>query len=390
MKLQELAGIVTHDLKNKGIALFFAVTIWYFAWNNQITVSESRACTLLVKLETSRSSGDEWEIVKLWSAREHEPELEERESINVKLAVTGPQQDVGAFNPAKWERELSIRPEDCYPNEGYLIGQERLTGRMFLPDVRSLRVVEDTIVPNVIRFQLSRIVTKKLPVAAPALRGRPPAPLRFSAAREPEIDPPTLNVRGAEFYLPAPRCRIVTDDLTLESVSAQELSYSAKVAARLEYPKEALNPPVLVDENGRPLANQTPEVSIRVFFEPEPTESRQMEVSLWAKLPLAGQGERPVAVKCDRARVTVRFVGTKQDIETIAGNKDKPEFGLYFVVDPTKKPGEPWAIALTDFKWDQTLIPGTVRLQEADAAPGGAKGTGTVFYTLIPTTAKDE
>ena len=390
MKLSELTGIFTHDLKNKGIALFFAVTIWYFAWNNQITISETGECTLRVKLDSARAGGEEWEIVRLWSARERESEIDERTTIKVKLSVTGPQQDVNAFSWSDWEVELLVRPEDCYSQEGYTIGQERLTGRLLVPPARSLRVVEDTIVPNVIRFQVSKVVTKKLPVGAPVIKGRPPAPLRLSTAREPEIDPPTLNVRGAEFYLPPPHCRIVTDDLTIENVSTQELSCAVKAAAHLEYPKDALNAPVFVDENGKPLANQTPDVRVTVFFEPEPTDSRQMEVSLWAKLPLAAQGERPVAVRCDRSRVTVKFMGTKQEVETLWANKDKPEFGLYFVVDPTKKPGEPWPISLTDFKWDQTLIPAGIRLQEADAAPGSAKSTGTVFYQLIPVPARDE
>ena len=93
---------------------------------------------------------------------------------------------------------------------------------------------------------------------------------------------------------------------------------------------------------------------------------------------------------CDRSHVTVKFVGTTQELEQIMANRDKPEFGLYFVVDPTKRAGEPWPLSLTEFKWDQRLIPAGVRLQEADAAPGGAKGTGTIFYRLVPAPAREE
>lgn len=388
MKLHDVTGIFTHDLKNKGIALFFAITIWYFAWNNQITVSETGEMTLYVRMDTSRASGEEWQIVRLWSAREHEADLDQREAVKVKLSVTGPQQDVNSFRWSEWDKVLLVRPEDCYQNEGYRMGQERLTGRLLVPPVQSLRVVEDTITPNVLHFQLSRVAVKKLPVGVPAIKGRPPPPLRLSTTREPEIEPAALGVRGAEYYLQS--CRIVTDDVTLEDVGAQDLSYTTEVAAHLEYPKEDLNASVFVDERGEPLAGTTRTVRVTVFFEPEPTDSRQLEVNLWAKVPLAAQGDRPIAVRCDRSRVTVKFVGTTQEIETILANRDKPEFGLYFVVDPTKKPGEPWPLSLTDFKWDQRLIPAAVRLQEADAAPGGAKGTGTIFYTLIPASARDD
>ena len=140
MKLHDLAGIFTRDLKNKGIALFFAVTIWYFAWNNQITVSETGEMTLYVRMDTTSASGEEWQIVRLWSARELEADIDQREAVKVKLSVTGPQQDVNSFRWSEWDKVLLVRPEDCYQSEGYRMGQERLTGRLLVPPVQSLRV----------------------------------------------------------------------------------------------------------------------------------------------------------------------------------------------------------------------------------------------------------
>ena len=65
-------GIFTHDLKNKAFALFFAVTIWYFAWNNQIGLSNRGDVDVTVQVERRRGEETEYKLVRVWTARQSE------------------------------------------------------------------------------------------------------------------------------------------------------------------------------------------------------------------------------------------------------------------------------------------------------------------------------
>ena len=134
-------------------------------------------------------------------------------------------------------------------------------------------------------------------------------------------------------------------------------------------------------ESGKSLSSGKTTVHVTVHFEQDPTHSRVFpNVKLWARLPLADI-RQAVAVECDRTRVDVRFVGTKQEIEAWWAKRFDPDFGLYFDVDLMAKPGAWQQVSLTEFKTDPSLIPPTVTLSLPDPTKGAS---ATVHYWLTP------
>jgi hypothetical protein len=378
-----LLGIFTRDLKNKAFALFFAVTIWYFAWNNQIGLSNRGDVDVTVQVERRRGEETEYKLVRVWTARQGEGDLDFNNEV--RLVLSGPQRDLRELDWDQVRGAVTVVPEECREAEGYLMGQERLNARHFSLPSRSLNVVEETITPNVLYFQLSPIVVKQVPVSVRPrdIVGRPPKPYRRSTKRAPDAEPAKMSVRGAEMYFGS--CTLGIEPIDVTDVSPEKLSYAVERPVRLS--TSITKDPtalVLVDETGKLVSREAAKAKVTVYFELEEPRKEVLPVKLWALVPLEGSAQKPFAVKCDPSRITVTFVGTEEAIAALKAKKDDPAFGLYFTVDPTAKFGEPITKSLTDLKGDPSLVPPGVSIERAPDAPGVVK------VTLMPAAGASE
>jgi len=406
MSWRSLTGIFTHDLKNKGFALFFAVTIWYFAWNSQIRNSESRSVRFTVQVESAKGESPGYELVRIWTVRQG---TEEEFTGFVKVVLSGPQRDIDELNWDQVSGTLTIRPEEWPESEGYRMGQVRLTGKMFHTLVRSLTVVEGSITPDIVYFQLSPIVVKPMPVK-PQVTGRPPESYRFRTKEWREVKPPSLYVRGPDMYFSF--YELVADEVDVTNVTPEGMSYTETVPVRLQLRKDLREDDfptlarakeakamVLVDENGTLLGKDAAKVQVTVYFEHEVETREVLKVKLWALVPLWGSRENPFALRCDpsESEIMVTFAGPKTKIDLLKTNYEKnPEnVGLYFMVRPAEveklgPKGGQITKTLDELKWDPSVIPGGIKILPAPGAPGAGPGRRVIRVELVPLAARKQ
>lgn len=381
MKWKRLSAIFTRDFKNKFIALFFAVIVWYFAWNNQIRVSDRRPVLLNLKIAPTSVTGSQWQIVEVWTARQGDPKV----SFNnyLQLSLTGPQRDLQEVNWDQVKGTVVVDPNDWQENKGYRIGQVKITAQDFRLPNRSLSVVDGSISPNVIHFHLSRVTTRSEPVEVRPDRFSvtPVSPYRLSTKQPWEVDPERMFIRGPEAYFGDCRIVAVLRDRDLQNIipEPEKLTYAVTVPVALEHPFENTHALRLVSENGEFLNEQ--KVRVTFHFEEKPTEQfGPVRVPLWAKTPFSGTEESAVAVHWEPSELWVGFSGIPEDLADIQKNQSKQGFGLHFVVDGTTEAGVSHSVSLPDLKWDHDLIPGRVKLESVDEA---GKKTEVIYYKLL-------
>ena len=387
MRTRWLLGLFTHDIKNKAFALFFAVTIWYFAWNNQVANSGRGEVRLDVKPEPGRVGGSAYELVRVSPVRKEDGDV--AYSGFVTMVLSGPQRDLRELD---WENIgglVKIHPGDWEEagELGVLAGEVRLTSAHFRLPSRSLSIVEGSISPSVLYYNLSEIVTREVKIVADKPTGTPPLSYRVSTSRGREVKPPTVRVRGPEFFFASLQAFAGAVDLT--DMAPEELSLTKRVPVRLELttgqpiPRKKV---YLVDGTGNLLDTDTNEVEVTVYLEHEKQSEFTAEVKLWAQVPLEGIQQKAVAVKCNPPRLWVRFVGPDELIKKVEENyknyKNEPTFGLYFVVGADQKFGEPISKTLTDLKWDAKLIPPGVSIEFAEDPTGHVSKTENMTVTL--------
>jgi hypothetical protein len=290
--------------------------------------------------------------------------------------------------------EVFIQPEEWPEDEDYIRGRVRLTAENFRAPSRSLRIVEESIAPHMIHFQLSPIELKSMQVTAQTV-GQPPRPYRRSTGRPPEVEPPRVYVSGPRMYFNF--YKLVTAPIDLTDVTPEQLSYVKEdVPVILELRKGLLEedralrdlaaggkPMEFVDAKGALISPEDVRVRVKLNFELEETRRETLPVKLWALVPLGGQ-EKPFAVTCKPSSLVVTFAGTDAEIKTVLKNKQDPAFGLYFLVESTDKFGIPIPKSLPDLKWDPEIIPRGVTVERAQGAPG------TVVVTLVPAAGSGE
>jgi len=398
MRLRSLTGIITRDFKNKAFALFFAVTVWYFAWNNQIRNSNRGKVRVTVQVETPRDSEKAYELVRVYTVRDS---TEVPFNNYVSVILSGPQREIRELDWNQVTAQVTIRPEEWPETEGYRVGQIELTKEYFHLPSRSLRVVENSIQPGVIYFQLSPIVVKPLPVR-PAITGSPPPPYRLSATRRWTVQPKELYVRGPEQYFAF--FELVTEKIDVTDVTPEGLRYTVTVPVRLQLREEyrsgggavpdLVKDPrcmVLVDENGLLLKKEDARAKVTVFFEREDETRQVLTVKLWALIPLWQAAARPFAVKCEPSQLAVTFVGTKSSIEALneAYRRDPTSVGLYFTLEPEEvdklgAQGRPIHKTLDVLRWDTRVIPADVRIEPAPPSPGTGPGPRVIEVRVLP------
>ena len=140
MSARWFLGIFTRDIKNKVFAFFFAVTIWYFAWNNQITTSPYGDVKVTITPDEERGGGASYELVRVspvppeeggagFSGYVRKEEGGVAFSGLVSLRLTGPQRDVREVAWKHIEGLVKVHPEDWVEQEerGMLNGSVVLT-----------------------------------------------------------------------------------------------------------------------------------------------------------------------------------------------------------------------------------------------------------------------
>ncbi len=378
--LRKVLGFVTHDIKNKLIALFFALIIWYFAWNNQIRTSERESVAFKVQIHNIAAKNEDWYIIKKFTSM---PGAADKPFTDyIELALKGPQRDLQNVNWKDIKGFLYIDPDQCRKMEGYMLGQDRITAANFTLPNRSLKVVEESITPNVIHFRICRMEERSIPVHIKPdnIIGRPPSPYRLSMKRKIEVKPERFYVKGPAFFLG--KLELATEDLHLFDIEPEGFSSTVAVPLRIiSTEKEKID---LVDKNGTVLDEDRQTVQVTFYFESEPKITICEQVNLWAKTPYSGKEGGAVAVVWEPARLWVNFKGTKQDLAVIEKHKKEHDFGLHFVVDPAAKKGTPYSVSLPDLKRDFSQIPENVDLEPVQDAAGSSRKTENIEYTLIP------
>ncbi len=397
MRVRWVPAFLRRDFKNKAFALFFAVTIWYFAWNNQITVSKRTAVP--VKVTVGEVEGGDSDYVKVSVTTRREATETDFADSKVELQISGPQREIREIDWTRVVGAVTIHPEQWPEDRGYRIAEVELTPEHFTVPSRSLTIVEGTIKPSMIFVWISPRVVSEIPVI-PKISGTPPPPY---SPRGWTVEPERLLAFGPKCYFTY--YEIVTDTVDVSDVTPQITpqgwQYATRKSVHLrirenvskEDPlvKRLLAAPsatslVLVEESRKIMRPENKPVKVTVLYEQEELQRRSMQVKLWAQVPLETTHQKPFAVECDPPRIDVTFEGTEEEIRTIERNhkNDPTHFGLFFVVEPDWKLGDHYPRTPQDLRWDPNIIPPNVRVGPAEGTPGTGSGPAVFDVMLVP------
>ena len=173
-----------------------------------------------------------YELVKLYTVRDS---TEVPFNNYVSVILSGPQRDIRELDWKQVSAQVTIKPEEWPETEGYRVGQIELTKEHFHLPSRSLRVVENSIRPSVIYFQLSPVVIRPIQIR-PVITGTPPSPYRLSPSRRWVVQPKELYVRGPEQYFSF--FELVTEVIDVTDVEPEGLRYTVTVPVRLQLRSE--------------------------------------------------------------------------------------------------------------------------------------------------------
>lgn len=337
-----LQGALFDNLKNKGMGLFLALLVWFYAFGS---TQEKQAFTPELEIKITESQLGEFALERLnvLAGTSREGLSASKPRFSILLRLEGPRKILGDISDSQLQPVLEVRNENA---EYDLLESLVVEG---LP--QGVTVIE--VEPRRLRVTLEPVETRRVPIQwENRWRGTPAR--RFSATPKMELRPEFLEIEG-------PRSAFDKADVFIEIQNLDGLG-EPTVEAEVEVLVDSPDPRL------RRVAGQPEKVMVRILLE-DATETEDLKVDVFFAIRPEGD---PVKVQADRDAV-VRFRGTRADLDILKSrinDKENP-FQLIYVVNQEELSGEKvFRILPSAFRWPSGVVPAGIEI--VDFAEGSA------------------
>lgn len=368
-------GVLFGNLRNKGIALFFAAVIWYFAFQNQLD-ERSVSATYELQVLQPTSEGTTWTIARTWTVASDE--TERPFDGKVSLVLTGPRKIVTAYSQRGSIRGVrTIAPEGIEPEDEedirttvVRIGPEDFA----LPRWEALSIDPKRISPAEIHVELDRILTREIGIEAAPFAGRPHQHWQLDPTKGVVVHPPTVKVKGpARALAELAEKRVRTEAPGIGDGKVRASTFTVGVALA----------PLPGEFRGVLQYESLPEtVQVTIPFR-EIAELKTFEgVPLKAVVPATmrtGDNEH-YRLRCSVDRVSLSMKVTNEEFQQIEKAVKAGKAWVYFQVPEDAALGEDVRVGASEIRWmPPDLIPPNEKIDFAE----GAKPVKPIEYRLI-------
>ncbi|MBN1417286.1 MAG: hypothetical protein JXP34_00835 [Planctomycetes bacterium] len=362
-------GVFFGNLRNKGIAFFFAVVIWFFAYQNQLEEIEGVTARYRIEISSPTKGEPQWTVVRTWTVgRDGLPQPFDGK---VLLNLTGPRTDVLEYYrgvPGKeidGVRKIEIEPAASAEEDTRTITVVVEPKDFGLPKWEAVSIDPKRIVPAEIRVEVNRIRVREVPIQAPAppFQGLPHTYWQRDDARPIVFDPATVKIKGpAKAILEVP-VRVEAPDIGRGKIHDPEHTFEVPLAA---LPRTDI---VYVDKPAI--------VRMTIPFKEIATEHDFKDVPLKAILLPTMRTKDGVkyTLDCDVDRIPLRLKVSNEDANQIRKLLESGKAWVYFQVREEPPLNEIFPISPSEIHW----APG---LELPDAQITFPSDTPT--YRLVP------
>ncbi len=354
MLAHRLRQLTFGNWRNKGVALFFAVTIWFVAFRTEMQSDVAGATLALIPKEK-----DQVIILQEHADRLGKPVLFDRQ---VQLEVSGPRRQIEKLKnlttPRGVQLPVEVGTQKARRRQVVVLPKEAFT---FLPPGVALNKVT----PDQITLTVDAVEEKEFPVEM--IFQRIPEGMEADA---PKADPATVKLHGPGSVLS--EIRVVAEAW----VSGVMDRHEETVALQLRHPETLDRAFIDAVKFAGPARAK---VSARFHYKRDAFDADQIAVRF-----LIPSAKFPYRVRFEEENIAVRFQGPLAEIRGLREKVRSSDFFLGVLVPP--QAGE--AELTASFTEDGLLLYGfSERVQILQHPSRQAQGKGAWTYHLIPIAA---
>ena len=342
--------------RNKGVALFFAITIWVVAFQ-----AEMQSDTVNLRIQITPAS-DKHLVIR-------EETLDERGELSpfdgkVAATVTGPRRQIEKLKSDEALLDVTI---PLSPEPGSL--QRRLTidAALLGFDLPGLTVL--SLAPSGLQVMFDDIAEREVAVE-PVYQGLPAG----MEAEPPKLEPSQVKLRGpARFLAPIKVTAVVWMRMTDPESDLEEI-----VPLTLRFPDTMDKK--LVESRVQILGASQVRIRVRVRYQSDSFSTEGVRVRF-----LIPSEKFPYRVQFAEGTIAVKFQGPVHEVRRLRDRVRSPNFSLGVPVIPLDSEGE----QIIPFTEDSLLLYGfSDRVQILQHPERQAQGKGAWTYSLLPSASK--
>jgi hypothetical protein len=346
-----LREYVFGNWRNQGVALFFAVTIWYVAYKSE-TQSEAIPVRLVL---IARPEGQVIIRQECFDSKQ-EPVPFDR---TVVLSVTGPRKQIEKLRGEGNVRDVRF-PVDAGVDPESRRKKVELTGAAFAAIAPGVKIT--TITPEAIFLTFDTAEEREFPVE----------PIYQLLPEGMETEPPKIEPSAVPLY--GPRSLLKEVKVTAEPRLGWDERFDDTVALNLRYP-DTLDK-ALVEKEIHFVGPTRVRLSVRLRYKNDFLDADAVRVRF-----LIPAARFPFQVQFPDDGIAVRFQGPLQEIRRLRERVKSPDFALAVTV-PSPGVAAEQTIPFTE---DGLLLYGASdRVQIRQHPLRQAQGKGAWTYSLVP------